>query len=105
MKFEYERDIPRLRTATRKERHTLREQARAQDPTIRKLEVLGFVLALFAIVFADWFVQRIGSESWLVWFGVWLVLAVTFALAFRGFFVTPRIRRVLTHETKAKISR
>lgn len=54
MRFERESDIPELHGKTRKERQVLREQARVQDPVLRKLEFLGVVLVLCCIPLTGW---------------------------------------------------
>ncbi len=100
MRFEREKDIPELHAKTRKERQAMREQARAQDLTLRKVELLGIVLMLYFTPVADWIAERIRPHSLLTGCGVFLALAVPFALVFRGFFIVPKIRRALGGHAK-----
>ena len=96
MTFERERDIPKLRSGTYRDRHALRERARTEDPTIRQLEVLGMVLTGFVFLITEWIVRAMETDSLLIWFCVFGVLLYPLTVLYRGFFIIPRIRRVLT---------
>jgi hypothetical protein len=99
MRFEREKDIPAMQGKTRKEREALREKAIHQDPSLQKTRILGIILTMCFMPVTDWILNLFGSYSLVAWLALFMIIALPFALTFKGLFITPRVRQILAKES------
>src|SRR4051812_45560641 len=96
MKFELERDIPKFKAASPVERVALRREAEGRDPIIRWMFYVQVAMWTVLFLSAQWVLLWIAPGSGLLASVVLFVaLIYPFTFLFRGFFITPRVRRAL----------